>query len=217
LDALAFQSFDKSRFEILIANPNSSDNIQNVIEHYQAKYPELLLKIINFAPSVGLDRGRMYNELAWEAKGETICLLDADAVLPGETLQKIDETIAQYPRFFHSCYRRDVPIEIVNRFLSGELKIESHLNVLSSAAKPAHLSSWSAFCGKIGFFQIVDRDTFLEVNYEEGVHSVAQTDIKFADRYIQYVGDNRPDYRIPGLEIFHLDHRRSWEGVQEPQ
>ena len=217
LESLWFQSFPKNEFEIVVANPQSPDNLTEVLTDLKKNYPELLLREVIFAPSIGMDKGRIYNELAWKACGNTLCLLDGDAVLPSHALQCIINSTEQFPHHFHSCYRRDVPVELVYRFLSGELSIKYNFDILSSLAKTIEESYWSQFAGKIGFIQIVNRDIFLNVRYDEGFLTVCETDIKFADRYIGYVNDSRSDFRIPGLEICHLDHLRVWEGVSETQ
>lgn len=217
LQSLRLQSFPLTKFEILIGNPQSPDDLLQLIEYFNTKYPELSLRAINFAPSVGFDRGRIYNELAWEAKGKVLCFIDADAVLPPDALKRIEIAVDQYPQLYHSCYRRDVPIDTVSRFIAGELNLKEHMDILFSAAKTVHTSKWAAFVGKIGFLQIVNRESFLKVRYSEGHLSVSETDVNFADRYIWFVGDTRTDFRIPGLEVFHLDHKRSWEGISETQ
>ncbi|TVM02869.1 MAG: hypothetical protein CV087_08165 [Candidatus Brocadia sp. WS118] len=217
LASLALQTFPKNQFEIIIANPESPDKLHTMVCDFKKKHPVMPIKEVVLEKSISLNRGKIYNELAWEAGGETLCLMDADAVLPPDGLQQIDQAVLEKPQLYHSCFRRDVPIEVVERFIVGELNLKDHFEILQTASRSIQESSWSSFKGKIGFLQIVNKETFLKTGYKENFYTVAESDLEFANRYIWHSGDRRYDYRIPGLTVFHLDHIRNWGGVSETQ
>lgn len=93
LDSIAAQDFDKSLFELIVVDNNSTDNTSTIVKSFTDSHPELNAnycfeekKGLGFARNRGLD----------EAAGDLLCYVDDDAILSKSYLRYVVS-------FFNSC------------------------------------------------------------------------------------------------------------------
>ena len=86
LDSLVAQNYEKSDYEIIIVNNNSSDNTEEVIEDYIERYPDINIKYY-FVPRPGQVYARQIGILA--SSNEILTFTDDDGILVKDWLKEI--------------------------------------------------------------------------------------------------------------------------------
>ena len=89
------QDCDKSLFEVLIINNNSTDNTENISFELIKKYPKIHIRYI-IEINQGLSYGR--NRGVKESKYDLIHFFDDDAVATPNYVSTIIDTFERYPR-----------------------------------------------------------------------------------------------------------------------
>lgn len=93
LNALAQQSFDAARWELLVVNNNSKDATHEVVRSFQREYPNLACHYL-FQPEQGLSHAR--NLGISQARGRLILFTDDD-VLPEENwIEQFAHTVGEF-------------------------------------------------------------------------------------------------------------------------
>lgn len=85
LDSFINQSYPKDCYEIIIANNNSTDNTQKIIDEYIANYPDLIKTI--FEPRQGAHYTR--NTAAHKSKGDLLYYTDDDMIADGDLIKNL--------------------------------------------------------------------------------------------------------------------------------
>lgn len=76
LDAIAAQSADRRRYEVIVVDNDSCDNTSEMVAAFAASHPELIVKYF-VEPKQGVSHAR--NRAVMEARGEILCFLDDDS------------------------------------------------------------------------------------------------------------------------------------------
>ena len=103
LECLNRQGFDRSKFEVIVVNDNSTDNTTGVALSFNSNYN---LRIVS---NSGIGKKQAIRAGIKEAKGELIVTCDADCLFPSGWL----ETIAA----FHATYKPSMiicPVKLAN-------------------------------------------------------------------------------------------------------
>ena len=93
LDSIAAQDFDKSLFELIVVDNNSTDNTATIVKHFITSHPELNANYY-FEEKKGLGFAR--NRGLHDAAGSILCYVDDDAILSKGYLRQVVS-------FFNSC------------------------------------------------------------------------------------------------------------------
>ncbi|NVN97987.1 MAG: glycosyltransferase family 2 protein [Geobacteraceae bacterium] len=88
LDSLARQDYDKSRFEILVVDNNSSDRTEGAVCRFRDEHPDISVRYI-FEPRKGLVYARHAG--AKSASFEILVFTDDDAILTESWLSEIND------------------------------------------------------------------------------------------------------------------------------
>lgn len=94
LESLAVQEIDKSEFEIVFVNNNSTDNTEVVCNIFKSKYPQINFKYF-VEKKQGLSHAR--NRGIIESKGEITIFIDDDALACNNYLKGISEFFRAKP------------------------------------------------------------------------------------------------------------------------
>ena len=88
------QSMDRSRFEVVLVNNNSTDNTEKLCREFMEGHPE-----INTSYHVETDQGLSYarNRGIEESKGEYVTFADDDALLDRDFAQEATEYLDKHP------------------------------------------------------------------------------------------------------------------------
>lgn len=80
-------------YEVIVVNDGSSDNSYSVIESYLPQFPSGKFQIINKPQNGGVTAARRDGFLA--AKGEWVCFVDGDDILPVDSLENLSNDAAE--------------------------------------------------------------------------------------------------------------------------
>lgn len=94
LNSLASQTLDKSLWEAVIVNNNSSDNTEEVVREFQTAHPELNIRLVN-EPQQGLSFAR--NRGIDESVGDYIVIIDDDEIASPDLLTEYYEFLDTQP------------------------------------------------------------------------------------------------------------------------
>jgi glycosyltransferase involved in cell wall biosynthesis len=94
MESLVNQTLDKTAFEVIIVNNNSTDDTQKVCLDYLSAHPDYQFQFLNEAKQ-GASFAR--NTGAALAKGGLLCFMDDDAVAGKDYLERIVQFFASHP------------------------------------------------------------------------------------------------------------------------
>ena len=94
LEHIAHNSFDKSRYELLVIDNNSSDTTQSLCQDFANLYPEVTFRYF-LEKNQGLSYAR--NRGIVEAQGDFLIFLDDDSFIAQYYLVQLDQYLAHYP------------------------------------------------------------------------------------------------------------------------
>lgn len=94
LDSLNVQIFDKSKYEVLLINNNSTDNTASLCEHYGADKPDFRYRYF-VEKTQGLSYAR--NRGIAESMGDIVIFMDDDAKAEPDYLQNMSNFFEKYP------------------------------------------------------------------------------------------------------------------------
>lgn len=94
LESLTKQRLERSLWEVIVVNNNSSDNTAEVVETFAAAHPEIALKLV-FEPNQGLSHAR--NRGIDEASGDYLVIIDDDEIASPDLLAEYYEFLDTHP------------------------------------------------------------------------------------------------------------------------
>ena len=117
MESLLIQSYDKDKFEIIIANNNSTDDTDSICRKFIADHPDFRIHYY-----LETKQGASYarNTGASHASGELLCFMDDDAVAEKDFLRNIEKFHEDYPDA-HGFGGRIIP-----RYIPSEPRWMSH-------------------------------------------------------------------------------------------
>ncbi|HQY19740.1 MAG TPA: glycosyltransferase family 2 protein [Ignavibacteria bacterium] len=184
LDSLVVQNYEKSDFEIIIVNNNSSDNTEEVIEDYIERYPEINLKYY-FVPRPGQVYARQIGILA--ASNEILTFTDDDGILVKDWLKEIanvfsmsdevvgvagkikikwdedpPEWIFDYERQLGKLdYGKDIKFEVGLYMNAGNLSIKRDVLFEVGGFNPEMVGEWLMGDGETGLWKKLFKKKYL--------------------------------------------------------
>jgi cellulose synthase/poly-beta-1,6-N-acetylglucosamine synthase-like glycosyltransferase len=87
LDRLVGQDYPKDKFEIIVIEDGSKDDTLKIVKRYESEYGNI--KLLHFNESKG--KPSSLNKALPYAKGDVICVFDADAIPPTNSLSRATE------------------------------------------------------------------------------------------------------------------------------
>jgi len=155
IESLINQNYDKKKYEIIIADNNSSDNTRDVIEQWQKKSIVSIYHI--FEPRQGVHYAR--NAASKHAKGEILYYTDDDMIADVNLLREIVKPFDFDPKVA-AVTGRVLP-KWANRPPQWILEFCSNF-LLSLHDRPEFLVISPYDCGVISCHQALRRDAFLK-------------------------------------------------------
>ena len=97
VESIFGQDFDKSQFEVIVVDNNSTDNTVALLQEYKSKHPSY-----NFSYYVETNQGVAYtrSRCAKEAKGEIVAYLDDDSTAQTGWLSSIVRFFDEHPEVY---------------------------------------------------------------------------------------------------------------------
>lgn len=118
-----YNSYDKSKFEIIVINDCSKDNSLAIIKKLQRKYD---FKLINNKKNLG--KARSINNISSLAKSEIMFVIDADLLINKKALENV---LSRFESDQEVC-AVSCPYKIINKGLFGRMQ-EMECNMMSFA------------------------------------------------------------------------------------
>jgi len=199
VDSIFNQDFDKSRYEVIVVDNNSTDHTLEVLQDYKNKHPEY-----NFRFVTEENQGVAYTRTrcAKEAKGEIVSYLDDDSIAqPGwlsQTVEFYDQHpevwsiggkitpyfLTEIPRWYSKYY-----FGLVGKFDQGERQKQ-----LTGQKYPcgANMSFRKRVFEEIGFF-----------NHELGRSGTGLLATEEKDIYMRILHYGKQVYYLPEVEVLH--------------
>ena len=97
VDSIFSQDFDKSRYEVIVVDNNSTEDVLGVLQQYQQQHPDYNFRYFT-EPQQGVAHTR--TRCAQEAKGEIIAYLDDDSEAQSGWLSSIASFFDQHPQVY---------------------------------------------------------------------------------------------------------------------
>jgi hypothetical protein len=204
------QGIDLKQLEIILCYVPGVDGSDDLIDSMQLTHPDLRILRCPFPEQNANSKGFMINEGINMARGEWIMLLDSDILLPPNWFTKVREIEDPDTYFIAPDGRKMLPKDVTAKILLGEVAPWDHWDDLLTL--PCEFRLREAWGMPIGFCQVVRRECFDKVDYDEYDHFEG-ADWKFGK-------DIREEYamekRLSGVAVLHLDHGGSqWYGTQK--
>jgi hypothetical protein len=202
------QGVSHNEIEVLVAFVPGIDATPDLLDSFEAIYPDLCISRVAFAEEDVQAKGFMLNECIGKATGEWTVLLDADTLIHPDMLRTLGEQPDRV-KFVAPDGRKMLSQATTAEVLLGRLQPWSDWQTLINS--DGEYRAKEADGVPVGFcqcFRTVCRD---HVRYEEMRHFEG-ADWKFAKDLIERYGH---ETRLSGLPVCHLDHGASnWYGTQ---
>jgi len=215
LSSLSHQTLDRSRFEVVVANPGSPDGLSQYLEEFNRGGAAVVPGVGRLAPEVievqvseayRRNRGYMIQRAFEASRGRVIMAADGDIILHPDFLRQALAELGQAPNAVLGVYRNFLSPGTSAQIIAGLLNPIRNFDAL----RHEDFQEESGYRGVLGYCQIVSREAFSRVGYPEEFDKINQSDIEFVNR-LQAIGVY--PRRLDGQTVLHLHHERNWEGV----
>ncbi len=209
LSILRQQDISPDLVEIIIGYVPGIDATDDLIDSLIYSYPKARILRSPFPETHIKSKGFMINESLKMASGKWVLLMDADIVIPPDTIARID-VVEDDHHMIAPEGRKMLPPDITAKILLNELHPDiEHDDLLQG---PGEIRKGEAEGVPIGFFQCVRKEIFESIQYMELDH-FEFSDWHFGKNVIDLYG---AEYRIKDFYVFHLDHGGSqWYGTHK--
>ena len=210
LQTIYNQSFDKTKFEVILVDDNSSDDTSEISEHFRVLHPEMNLKLLK---ATGSGKKQAISQALHTAENELVMVTDADCELP----QLWIEVMVDY------FVNHDLKMLLGPVLLSPadtlfeKLQVLEHLSLIASTAGSAAIGM-PVMCN--GANMMYDRKAALEVEKERTDMKIASGDDMFLmEQFLKHYGSDSVKFLLdneaivktatmPDLKAFFRQRRR---------
>lgn len=201
LNSLTTQTLDKSIWEAIIVNNNSSDNTAEVVREFQKAHPELNIKLVD-EPQQGLSFAR--NRGIDEAEGDYIVIMDDDEIASPDLLAEYYEFLDTQPHAVaaggkitpHYPNKRPVWLSrITERPISGVLNLGEEI---------CFFPEGKYFGGGNMALRRSAIDYYGKFNTNLGRRGSKLLGGEEKELYMRYYTSGEDIYYLPKAEIFHV-------------
>jgi len=199
VDSIFKQDFDKSRFEVIVVDNNSTDNVLELLAEYKAKHPDY-----NFRYYVEHNQGVAFarSRGAHEAKGEIVMYLDDDSMAQPNWMKYTVDFFDQNPDVYSTggkitpYFLTGIPDWYSKYFfgLVGNFNLGSHDKRLTGNRYPcgANMAFRKKVFEEIGYF-----------NTDLGRKGTGLLATEEKDIYIRILNYGKKVYYLPEVEVLH--------------
>lgn len=179
IQSLVNQSFDKSRFEIIVVDDNSSDDTFNVVSDFKNKHSEMTVKLVK---AVGCGKKQAISQALHLAENEIIMVTDADCELPQRW---IETTVSFMSDNNLKMVLGPVLLSPCNTFFE-KMQVLEHLSLIASTAGSAAIGM-PVMCN--GANMAYDRESALEVEkYRTDMNVASGDDVFLMEQFVKHFG-----------------------------
>lgn len=210
LESLSRQDLPSGSIEVVVADPESPDDVRSVLEECASRNPDLRLVHLPLPARYHRNRGFGINRAFEISVGEVVVAIDGDIVFPPHLIGKLASHAKQAPSEVFGVCRTFLPRKATEDILAGRIEPFGEFDRLSLLDGDGEEHP---FVGVLGYCQAVDRKAFAKARYPEEFDMVNQSDIVFVERLERRAGVHP---RILANEkVLHLWHPRNWSGTSE--
>jgi len=210
LQSLVNQSFEKSDFEIIVVDDNSTDKTFDVVSDFMKTNPELKIRLVK---TEGNGKKQAISQALHLAENEIVMVTDADCELPHRWIEttvdfmiKNDLKMVLGPVLLSPC----------NTFFE-KLQVLEHLSLIASTAGSASIGM-PVMCN--GANMAYDRKSALEVEkYRTDMKIASGDDVFLMEQFVKHFGSRSVKFlmdenaivktqAMPDLKSFFRQRRR---------
>jgi hypothetical protein len=210
LESLARQQIEAGSIEIVVADPQSPDQLPGLLEEFAARHPHLRLIHLPLPSRYARNRGFCINRAFDASSGSVIISIDADIVFPPLMVRELADLSVREPQHVLGVWRVFLSEGQTRRILEGQSDAIAQWPSLSTANQKFDLDD---HCGVLGYCQVVQRKAFALARYPEEFDMVNQSDVVFVERLARHA-NVRPRF-LADQRVLHLWHPRNWSGTTE--
>jgi len=199
VDSIFNQNFDRSLYEVIVVDNNSTDNTIELLKEYKQQHPDYNFRwVIEENQGVAFTRTRC----AKEAKGEIVAYLDDDSIAQPGWLQNIVNFFDENPDVWSiggkitPYYLTEIPEWYSKYFfgLVGEFNLGNKTKRLTGQKYPcgANMSFRKKVFEEIGYF-----------NHELGRRGKGLLATEEKDIYMRILNYGKKVFYLPHVEVLH--------------
>ena len=210
LQTIYNQSFDKTNFEVILVDDNSSDDTSEISEHFRVLHPEMNLKLLK---ATGSGKKQAISQALQSAENELIMVTDADCELPPRWIESM---VGYFVQNNLKMLLGPVLLSPANT-LFEKLQVLEHLSLIASTAGSAAIGM-PVMCN--GANMMYDRQAALDVQkYRTDMKIASGDDMFLMEQFINHYGSDSIKFLLdneavvktstmPNLKAFFRQRRR---------
>ncbi len=210
LQSLANQSFDKSDFEVIVIDDNSTDRTFEVVSDFIKGHCDLRIRLFK---ADGSGKKQAISQALHLAENEVVMVTDADCELPGRW---IENTVAFMTANELKMVLGSVLLSPCNTFFE-KIQVLEHLSLIASTAGSAAIGM-PVMCN--GANMAYDRKSALEVEkYRTDMDIASGDDVFLMEQFVKHSGSRSVRFlmdteaivktqSMPDLKSFFRQRRR---------
>ena len=181
LQTIYNQSFDKTNFEVILVDDNSSDDTSEISEHFRVLHPEMNLKLLK---ATGSGKKQAISQALQSAENELIMVTDADCELPPRWIESM---VGYFVQNNLKMLLGPVLLSPANT-LFEKLQVLEHLSLIASTAGSAAIGM-PVMCN--GANMMYDRQAALDVQkYRTDMKIASGDDMFLMEQFINHYGSD---------------------------